>query len=121
MFIPVDTWFRAFLITVAVEAPLATLLLRRCEPRLPRLLLLILFANLASHPAVWFIFTQLLLVGTPEYLLVAETWAIACEAVFYWAAVRDVPVRRAIVTSLVANLGSFLVGLIMTAGWPSLS
>jgi hypothetical protein len=37
-------------LTVAIEAPIAIVLLRRAEPDLPRLGLLIVLANLASHP-----------------------------------------------------------------------
>ena len=121
MYIPVDVWFRAFLLTVAVEAPIVALLLRRWEPSWPRLLALIFFANLASHPAVWFVFTELLVIGTPGYLMVAEGWAIGCEALFYWAAFRGLPVRRAIVVSLVANAASFAVGLLVAAVWPELA
>ena len=120
MYFPVDLWFRAFLLTVLVEVPIVAFSLRRFEPSRPRLLLLILFANLASHPAVWFIFTQLFLVGTPEYLVAAESWAVAAEALFYWAAFRGLPVRRAIVVSLAANAASFIVGQLVSAAWPDL-
>jgi hypothetical protein len=96
VFFPVDLWFRAFLITIVVEVPIVAALLWRFERSRPRLILLILFANLASHPAVWFIFTQLFLVGTWGYILASEGWAVAAEACFYWAAFRGLPVRRAI-------------------------
>lgn len=118
MYIPVDAWFRAFLLTLVVEVPIVALLLRRWEPSRPRLLALVFFANLASHPAVWFVFTQLLVIGTPGYLAVAEAWAIGCEALFYWAAFRGLPVRRATVVSLAANAASFAVGLLVTGVWP---
>ena len=121
MFIPVDLWFRAFLLTIVVETPIVATLLRRWEPSWPRLLALVLFANLASHPAVWFIFTQLLLIGTPPYLVVAEGWAIACEALFFVVALRGLPVRRAILTALAANAASFLVGWLVVVAWPELA
>jgi hypothetical protein len=121
LYIPVDLWFRAFLLTLVVEAPIVARLLRHWEPSWPRLLALVLFANLASHPAVWFVFTQLLLIGTPEYLVIAEGWAIGCEALFFWAAFRGVPVRRAIITSLAANAASFVVGWLVPAVWPELA
>ena len=120
MFIPVEVWFRAFLLTALVEAPIVALVLRRWEPSRPRLVVLVVFANLASHPAVWFVFSQLLLIGTTEYLLAAEGWAIGCEALFYWVAVRGVPVRWAIVASLVANAVSFLIGQLVFMLWPAL-
>jgi hypothetical protein len=120
VFIPADVWFRAFLLTVAVEAPAAALLLRRWEPSWPRLLALVVFANLASHLAVWFVFTQLFLLGTFEYVLAAEGWAVACEALFYAVAIRGLPVRWAILASVVANALSFLVGRVVIGLWPNL-
>ena len=120
MFIPVDLWFRAFVLTLAVELPVAAVLLRRWEPDRPRLVALVVFANLASHPAVWFIFTQLLLIGTLAYDAVVEAWAVACEAVFYWVVVRGLSWRRAIAVSVAANLASFLVGRLVVAVWPEL-
>lgn len=120
MFFPVDAWFRAFLLTLAVELPIAAILLRRYEPAWPRLIVLVVFANLASHPAVWFIFTQLLLIGTPEYVLAAESWAVGVEALFYWAVFRGLSVRRAILVSLAANAASFLLGRFLVTIWPDL-
>jgi hypothetical protein len=120
VFIPVDVWFRAFLLTLLVEAPIAALMLRRWERSRPRLVALVVFANLASHPAVWFIFTQLFLIGTLEYVVAAEGWAVGCEALVYLAALRGLPVRRAIVASVVANVASFVVGALAAAWWPQL-
>jgi hypothetical protein len=120
MYFPVDLWFTAFLLTVVVEVPIVTFLLRRFEPTRPRLLILIVFANLASHLAVWFVFTQLLLVGTVEYLVGAEGWAVAAEALFYWAAFRGLSARRAIVVSLAANAASFLIGQLVAGTRPDL-
>jgi hypothetical protein len=120
VFFPADIWFRAFLLTLAVELPIVALLLRRFEPSWPRLLVLILFANLASHPAVWFVFTQLFLMGTWSYVIAAEGWAVGTEALFYWAAFRGVSARRAVAVSLVANAASFLVGRLSVAVWPDL-
>lgn len=120
MYIPVDIWFRAFVVTVLVEAPIVVVLLRRFEPASSRLLALALFANLVSHPAVWFIFSQPLLIGTAEYAVVVETWAVAIEAVFYWLVVRGTPARWAIGASLVANAASFLLGRLLVAVAPDL-
>ena len=120
MFFPADVWFRAFVLTLAVELPIAGVLLRRYEPAWPRLLVLIVFANLASHPAVWFIFTQWFLVGTPEYVIAAEGWAVGIEALFYWAVFRGLSPGRALLVSLAANAASFLVGRVLVAAWPDL-
>jgi len=120
MYFPVSAWFAAFVLTVAIEAPIVWLFLRRQEPDLLRLGLLIVFANLVTHPAVWFIWTQLFLVGTASYTLASETWAVVAEAVFYWATIKGLSVRRAAVTALVANVASFLVGLVVGELWPGL-
>ncbi len=120
MFFPISAWFTAFVLTLAVEAPVVWLLVRRAEPNLVRLGLFVLFANLATHPAVWYVFTQLFLVGTPEYTLAAETWAIAAEAVFYGVTIQGLGGRRAITVAVAANAASFLVGRLVGAFWPEL-
>jgi len=120
MYFPVSAWFAAFFLTVAIEAPIVWLFLRRQEPDLLRLGLLIVFANLVTHPAVWFIWTQVFLVGTASYTLAAETWAVVAEAVFYWATIKGLSVRRAIAVAVAANATSFLVGLLVGQLWPDL-
>lgn len=118
MFFPVSDWFPAFVITVALEIPVVLFLLRRAEPGLVRLGVLVVFANLATHPVVWFVITQLMLVGTPPYVLVAETWAIAAEALFYGTVIRGLSVRRAIVVAVAANGVSFAAGRLIRLVWP---
>jgi hypothetical protein len=121
MFFPVSAWFTAFLVTVAVEGPIVWWFVRAREASVLRVGATVLLANLASHPAVWFIFTQLLLVGTVAYTLTTEAWAVLVEAVLYVLALRDVGPRRALAASLVANLASYLVGVL--AGrflWPGI-
>lgn len=113
MYFPISAWFPAFVLTLAIEAPIVAFMLRRVEPDLVRLGVLILFANLATHLAVWYVITQLLLVGTLGYTVVAEIWAIAAEAVFYRVAIRDLSARRAIAVAVVANGASFLVGRVV--------
>lgn len=118
MFFPVSSWFAAFVVTVAVEAPIVVLLLRGVERDLVRLGIFIVFANLATHLAVWYVLTQLLLIGTLEYIAVAETWAIAAEAVLYWAAIRGLSMRRAVIVAVIANLASFTAGRLIGVVWP---
>jgi hypothetical protein len=110
MYFPISGWFAAFVLTLAIEAPIVAFMLRRVEPDLVRLVVLIVFANLATHLAVWYVITQMLLVGTVAYTVVAETWATAAEALFYRVAIRGVSVPRAIAVAVVANGASFLVG-----------
>jgi hypothetical protein len=120
MFFPVSGWFAAFVLTLAIEIPIVILLLRRTEPDIVRLGALIVFANLATHPVVWYVITQVLLVGTLTYTLVAETWAIAAEAVFYRVAFRDLSARRALVVAVAANATSWLAGRLIGEAWPEL-
>jgi hypothetical protein len=120
LFFPISDWFAAFAVTLAVETPLVVGLLRRVEPDLFRLVVLVLFANLATHLVVWYVITQLFLPGTLEYAIVAEGWAIAAEALFYSATVRGLSARRAIVVAVGANLASFLVGRLIGTAWPGL-
>lgn len=118
MYVPVDAWLRAFLLTLAVELPIVLALLRGRQPGSPRLAALLVFANLATHLVVWFVFPQLLYTSTAEYLAVAESWAVLAEAVFLWLVVRGLSPLRAAAAALVANAASFLVGLAVTAVWP---
>ncbi len=118
MFFPADLWFRAFLLTFAVELPIVAYLLRADAPDVGRLTLLVLFANLATHPLIWFVATQALEYGTPEFTVATEAWAVIAEAVFYWAALRGVSIRRAAAASLTANAASFLVGVALAGVWP---
>ena len=120
MFFPVSGWFVAFVLTVAIELPIAAWILRRAEPDLARRLALIVFANLVTHPAVWWVFSQLFLVGTLEYTLAAEAWAVGAEAVFYAVTIRNLGARRAIVVAVLANGASFAIGRVVGAISPEL-
>ena len=117
MFFPASAWFSAFVLTVLIEAPVVWLLVRRQELDLVRLGLLVVFANLATHPLVWFVFTQLFLVGTIEYVIAAEGWAIAAESVFWWVTIRGLPARPALAVGLATNVASFVVGRFVLGLW----
>jgi hypothetical protein len=120
MFFPVGGWVAAFVLTLASELPIAAWLLRRAEPDLARRIVLIVFANLVTHPAVWYVFSQWFVVGTLAYTLAAEGWAVAAEAVFYLVTIRGLGVNRAIVVSVVANAASFAIGRVVSAVSPDL-
>jgi hypothetical protein len=78
-------------------------------PRARRLLLVAL-ANLASHPAVWFVFPELGL-SYAGWLALAEAWAVSIEALAYGVLLPGTGARRALVVSLAANAASFAAGL----------
>ncbi|HEY5629264.1 MAG TPA: hypothetical protein VIR16_07110, partial [Candidatus Limnocylindrales bacterium] len=107
MFFPVDEWARAFALTVLVEGVILLPAFRGHGVSWLRLGLLCLFANLATHPVVWFVLTQLFLLGTATYTVVAEAWAVGAEAVLYWAALPSVPLRRVVLVAVGANATSF--------------
>lgn len=119
VFFPLSEWVPAFLLTVAVEAPIVGILLRQAEPSLWRLAVLFLFANLATHLAVWYVLTQLIAAPIP-FVAIAEAWAIGGEAVLYVAAIRGLSPGRAIAATVIANLASFLAGRVVFAIWPDL-
>ena len=79
MYLPISSWFVAFALTLLVELPVVLAMLRREEPNLARLAVLVVFVNLATHLVVWYVATQLLRVGTIEYVIAAEAWAIGAE------------------------------------------
>ena len=113
VFLPISSWFAAFVLTVVVEVPLVLLIVRRDAHDLPRLAVLVAFVNLATHLAVWYVASQLLRVGTIEYVMAAEFWAIGAEALFYVAAIPSLRPPRAVLVSATANLASFLVGRLL--------
>jgi hypothetical protein len=118
VFFPAGDWFAAFLLTLAVEVPVATLLLRRDEPNLLRVAALVVFANLVTHPLVWYVWSQVFLIGTAEYVIAAEAWAILAEAIFYLVVVRGIRPSRALAVAAVANVASFAAGRVVTQLWP---
>jgi hypothetical protein len=119
VFIPIADWFPAFLLTIAVEIPIVIALVRPFEPDLLRLVVLIVFVNLATHLAAWYVFSQLFVVDTVAYTGAAEAWAVAAEALFYWATIHDLSWRRALGVAIVANATSFIVGDLVGALLPS--
>ena len=107
-------WLTAFSLTLAIETPLVVVLLRRREERAAHSVLLAVFANLATHPLVWFVFPALPLAPWPRFWA-SELWATAAEAVFYGVTVRGLPAARAATISFVANAASATFGLVLSA------
>jgi hypothetical protein len=104
-------WLLAFLLTVAVETPIVVWLTRQHAASAPRRAALAMFAQLATHPLVWFVFPQIVGLTGRTSLLLSETWAWAAETVFYLVALPGLPVARAVATSALANAASIAVGL----------
>jgi hypothetical protein len=111
-------WLRAFALTVGVESAVAVPLLREVEPRLWRRAALVFFANLASHPAVWFIFPELgASYGTT--IAMSEAWALGIEVLFFFAVLPEAPRARVVGTMMLANGASWAAGIVVRAatGW----
>jgi hypothetical protein len=121
MFFPVSEWFWSYLLTVAIEAPIVWLAFRSMETSLPRLAVLFLVANLATHLVVWYVWTQVFDVSSLEYVIASEAWAVLAEAVFYGAAIRGSPAARTVGVAVGANLASAIAGAIVTTPWPLLN
>jgi hypothetical protein len=119
-------WCQAFALTCALEAAVALPLLRPPAPSPPfgwgRRVAAVFVVNLASHPAVWFVFPELG-AGHPDLTLaLSELWAFGSELLIY-RLVFPFPAlswRRAAVTAGLANAVSFATGwaLRATAQWP---
>jgi hypothetical protein len=107
----VADWSRAFVLTWFVELMVAVPLLGAHEPRWRRLTVVSL-AQLASHPAVWFIFPALHWRRFP-YLLVSEVWAMAIELLLYRLVFTRLSWTRAFGISALANGASFALGSLL--------
>jgi hypothetical protein len=108
-------WLVAFLITVAVEAPLVLALSRGLGVGLVRRLGLIIFAQLATHPLVWFVFPRLVGLTGRSAMALSELWAWLAEALFYALVLPGLPGSRALGISGVANGASLAAGLALAS------
>ncbi len=104
-------WFVAFLITVAVEVPIVVTLTRGHPIGARRRTLIAIFAQLVTHPLVWFVFPRLVGLTGRSSLALSELWAWLAEAGFYGVVLTGISPARALGVSAVANATSILVGL----------
>jgi len=106
-------WLVAFLITAAVEAPIVAALTARAPVRLWRRVLLAVFAQLATHPLVWFVFPRLVGLTGRTSTILSEAWAWLAEAGFYLLVLPGLPATRALGVSALANGASVVAGLLL--------
>jgi hypothetical protein len=99
-------YFAALALTLLVEAAAVALLSRGEERR--RLVVASLFINLFTHPLANLFFS-----GTAASFLAIEAAVVVVETALYAFAVR-VPLRRAAVLSLCANLASLALSRLFT-------
>lgn len=105
-------WFKAFLLTLALESPLVVVLLRKEEPSRARLAALAFFANLSTHPIVWFVIPAV--VNPPSVAFwVSEMIAFLLEAMFYRLVLPQVSWLKACLTSALSNALSAATGWLL--------
>jgi hypothetical protein len=109
-------WLVALLITLAVEAPIVLALTRGSELGAVRRFGFIVFAQLATHPLVWFVFPRIAGITGSTALTLSEAWAWLAEAALYALAFRGITVTRALAVSAVANGASVLAGVALRRG-----
>jgi hypothetical protein len=107
----VAEWARYFALTLTVELLVAVPLLGKSYP-LARRAAAVLFAQLVSHPVVWFVIPAFGL-GRTAFLLVAETWAVAIELALYRLVFPELAWTRAAAVSAIANGASVVVGTLV--------
>jgi hypothetical protein len=107
-------WLLAFLLTFVVEAPIVVALTRASEVGVARRVALVFFAQLVTHPLVWFVFPYIVGITGGTATLLSEIWAWLAEAAFYALVLRGVTVTRAVAVSALANGASVLVGVALS-------
>ncbi len=112
---PIGAWWRAFLLTALIEVPLVLALTRASPVPARRRLALALFAQLTTHPLVWFVFPELPGLARAQTLALSELWAWLGEALFYATALAPLRPARAVGVAGLANGASFGLGLLVPA------
>lgn len=106
-----EAWLVAFVLTTISELALAVPLLARGGSP-PRRFAAVCLGQLATHPAVWFIW-PLLGWSRPTYLLVAEGFAVVIEMLVYRLVFERLQWSRALAVSALANATSLMIGLLL--------
>jgi hypothetical protein len=107
----VAEWARFFAFTLGVEMLVAVPLLGRAQ-RPVRRCAAVLFAQLATHPLVWFALPELHL-GRLPFLVVAESFAVVVELALYRLVFPELSWSRALAISALANGASTAVGTLL--------
>jgi|SRR3989344_2097777 len=109
-----DLFLKALILTLLIEIPIVaiiTKLLFKSKLKIWKIIFIGACASILTLPYVWFIFPKYILDYT-AYLIVAELFAFLFETIFYWQTL-ELRFDKALLISLLANLISFLIGLII--------
>lgn len=107
----IGAWAKAFLVTLGVEGLVALGLLDN-RVSLLRRLGFVLFAQLATHPLVWFVLPEIAS-SRLQFLLLAESWAVLGEVLFYRLAMPENTWARCVAVSALANGSSYALGVLL--------
>jgi hypothetical protein len=102
-------WLGAFLLTLAIEVPLAVACLR-AYPR-GRVIAAAVLANSVSHPLLCFVLLRVLPGPFLARVLVGEMTVIVLEALVYLNVLRPIRPGHALAVSATLNAASYLVGI----------
>jgi hypothetical protein len=108
------SWLDAFLITLAIEVPLAVACLR-AHPR-HRVIAAATLANSLSHPLLCFVLLRVLPGLFLARVLVGEMTVIVLEAFVYLHVLRSIRPGHALAVSATLNAASYLVGIMFFNG-----
>lgn len=104
----VHHYLYAFVATVVLELAVAVPVLAP-GGAWPRRVAVVIVAQLATHPSVWFFWT-LFDWPRPVYLVVAECFALVVETLIYRLFYQQLSWSRALAASALANGASVLIG-----------
>jgi len=110
-------WIRAFVLTALIEIPIVVALTRGTAFPAWRRAAIAFFGQIATHPAVWFIFPSIVGLSGRQATLLSELWACLAEACLYAVALPGVRPLRALGVSAIANGASYGLGLAIYASW----
>ena len=112
-------WLKAFLLTLAIEIPLFTVIGRKLIARttvkisIPRLALAGGVGTCLTHPLLWFVWPRLIS-NYLVYIITGELLVAVIESFTFYAVARPIELKHAFITSFAANASSYGIGLIIS-------
>ncbi len=106
-------FFLSLLLTLIVEIPILFLLTKfvlNIKLSKKKMLYWGVFVNLFSLPYLWFVFP--LFISAHNYILIGEILIILVETIIFTKAFR-INLKNATILSIIANIASYLAGLIV--------
>jgi|SRR5579859_1437309 len=108
-----QAWFKAFLLTIAIEVPLVVALTASGDQPLRKRAGIALLGQAMTHPLVWFVFPFLPGMTRFTTLTLSELWAWLGEAALYALTKVAPSTLRAIAISAFANAASLAIGFLV--------